>query len=166
MKASNPKDLRPGPRYLRVPVSVSARISTIDPEIEPGSGERYYRASSETCMNVSDGGAFVATDDTLPPGRRVHLEILLPGDPKPIEAVGRVAWSRARLTSNGISTDSGMGIEFLGGPPEDLARIARFVDDHPSRSVQASGNSGPKPTTPAHSEPSPRRATPPPLRGA
>ena len=66
-------------RYRRVQVSVGIRISTIDPETDPATGRPYFRTSEETCANVSRGGAYVETTEAISPGRRLLLEIELPG---------------------------------------------------------------------------------------
>ena len=74
-------------------------------------------------MNVSRGGVFVHTSEPLTPGRRILVEIQLPGGP-PIEAIGRVAWVKHQL-----ATDLTMGIGptshsfFCSGQREYMGRL-------------------------------------------
>ncbi len=111
----------------RVPVQVTVRISTIDPETDPTTGKPYFRTSEETCANVSRGGTFVVTRDPIAPGRRLLLEIDIPGGP-PIQTIGRVAWTRTVIEPSGGSNGSGFGIEFMGGSPEHLSQLQAFVE--------------------------------------
>lgn len=107
-----------------------ARISTIDPETDPFSGKSFFQTSVETCANVSKGGLFVPMRETVPPGRRLLVELELPGGQQ-VQAVGRVAWTRtigAAEQPAGKGRQSGIGIEFVGGHRDELAAIERFVE--------------------------------------
>lgn len=114
-------------RYRRVAVRTAVRISTIDPETDPSTGRRYFRTSEETCADVSRGGAYVETDETVSTGRRVLLEIDLP-EGAPVQTVGRVAWTKTALQPADPVERPGMGIEFVGASPEELDRLERFLD--------------------------------------
>ncbi len=114
-------------RQERVPVKVTIRISTIDPETDPGTGKPYFRSSEETCANVSSGGTFVETRDPIAPGRRLLVELDIPDEPA-VQTIGRVAWTRTVMEPSGESRDSGFGIEFMGGAPEHLSRLEAFLD--------------------------------------
>jgi uncharacterized protein (TIGR02266 family) len=120
--AGRPRDRR---RDERASVSVPIRISTIDAETDPWTGRPFFRASREVCGNVSRGGLFVHMPDPLSPGRRVLLEVELPGD-DPFEAMGRVAWRRSACGER-RDTDLGVGIEFQRTAPEQAARLERFL---------------------------------------
>jgi Tfp pilus assembly protein PilZ len=120
-------------RHQRVNVQLPVRISTIDAEIDRETGKPYFRTSEETCANVSRGGAFVATPEPVAPGRRVLLEIDLPSGDS-IQTIARVAWSRVQLAEGGTDEKVGIGVEFLGGSPEHLAALERYV----SRTARAS----------------------------
>jgi uncharacterized protein (TIGR02266 family) len=113
-------------RYRRVAVDLPVRISTIDPETDPHTGRPCFRASREVCRNLSRGGLFVRTLDPLAPGRRVLLEVELPGG-RGFEAVGRVAWCRVGDVRENPVTDVGVGIQFLGGSLDQLARLEQFL---------------------------------------
>ena len=99
---------------------------TIDPEPDPRTGRPFFRASRELCANISEGGVCIRTTDPLSPGRRVLVQIDLPQG-EAIEAVGRIAWSRAILGAEGRVTGSGVGVEFLGGATDQLAALDDFL---------------------------------------
>ncbi len=113
-------------RDRRIPATFPVRISTIEPERDPWTGRNYFRASQETCANVSRGGAFVRTTELLLPGRRVLIELQLPNGSQ-VEAVGRVAWTKRVLTPEQPEPDSGVGVEFLGGAADQLAALEDFI---------------------------------------
>jgi Tfp pilus assembly protein PilZ len=112
----------------RVPVKVTIRISTIDPETDPTTGRPYFRSSEETCSDVSRGGTFVTSHEPIAPGRRLLLELDIPDGPS-IQTVGRVAWTRTVVDPSGEKSGSGFGIEFMGGAPEHLSQLEAFLDD-------------------------------------
>ena len=58
-------------QHPRVEARIPVRISTIEPARDPWSGRSFFRASQETCGNVSRGGAFVRTGEAYTPGRRL-----------------------------------------------------------------------------------------------
>jgi Tfp pilus assembly protein PilZ len=127
------------PRYEqydpRISVRLRARISAIDPETDPFTGKPFFRTCDETCANVSRGGAFVSTHDPIPAGRRVLVELEIPGG-RQIQIAGRVAWTRVTLPFDGadapaggpaLRAEPGVGIEFLGGRREERIALERFV---------------------------------------
>lgn len=115
-------------RHCRVTANLDVRISTIEPERDSWTGRPFFRASQETCGNVSRGGAFVRTEEEFTPGRRLLVELKLP-DGSPLEAIGRVAWTKRVLGVPEGEDSVGVGVEFIGGSPEDLARLENFVDE-------------------------------------
>ena len=116
-------------RHRRVEIQTPIRLSTIDPEIDPFSGRPFFRVCEESCANLSRGGARVRTREPLAPGRRLLLEMQLPGGTA-FEAIGRVAWTRAELADAAAlerGPDFGLGVEFLGGTPDHMARLESFL---------------------------------------
>ena len=113
-------------RHRRVDGDFPVRISTIEPELDPWTGRSYFRASQETCGNVSRGGAFVRTAELLDPGSRVLLEFQLPNGSQ-VEAIGRVAWTKRVMSPEGPQVDSGVGVEFLGAAADQLTALEDFV---------------------------------------
>jgi Tfp pilus assembly protein PilZ len=114
-------------RFERVRADIPVRISTIEPDQDPRTGRTYFRASQERCANVSRGGVFVHTHELLDPGRRVLVELSLPGGAQ-VEAIGRVAWTQyAMRSTSSDGPDCGVGIEFLGGAAEQLRALEEFL---------------------------------------
>ncbi len=120
-------DQRNQRRHPRIQATLSVRISTIEPERDPWTGRPFFRASQETCANVSRGGAFVQTSEPLAPGRRILLELKLPNG-APLEAIGRVAWTKRVMTPHERNREAGVGIEFLGGVAEHFSALQEFID--------------------------------------
>lgn len=118
-------------RHRRVPVSLTARISTIDPERDPWTGRPFFRATRETCLNLSRGGVFIGTSEPLAPGRRILVELALP-DGRPLEAIGRVAWSRRLVTPDDPQGRGGVGVEFLGAAADRIRALDDLVDAAPA----------------------------------
>jgi PilZ domain len=120
--SSEPAD--PPRRHARVRADLPVRISTIEPDLDPLTGRRYFRASQERCANLSRGGAFIETTELIDPGRRVLVELSLP-DGGRVEAIGRVAWTQ--YTLRGPTSGCGVGIEFLGGAAEQFTVLDEWV---------------------------------------
>jgi Tfp pilus assembly protein PilZ len=114
-------------RHRRVAAVMPVRLSTIEPERDPWTGRPFFRATQETCGNVSRGGAYVQTVEPLAPGRRILLELTLP-DGQSVEAIGRIAWSKRVLTPRERDVQAGIGVEFLGGAAEQFAALESYID--------------------------------------
>jgi Tfp pilus assembly protein PilZ len=115
-------------RYARVDVRAQARVSSIDAERDAASGALCFRESDELCATLSVGGAFIHTDDPPAPGRRVLLQIALPGGAS-VEAVGRVAWTQRPVGTRGeAGPAAGAGIEFVSDDQETRGVIARYLE--------------------------------------
>ena len=80
---------------------------------------------------MSRGGAFVLTSEPLAPGRRILIELQLPTG-APLEAIGRVAWTRRIMSPNENETEAGIGVEFLGAAPEQFSQLEQFIDTQDS----------------------------------
>jgi Tfp pilus assembly protein PilZ len=120
-------------RHRRIATDIEVRISTIEPERDPWTGRPFFRASHEICSNVSRGGAFVKTTEPIDPGRRLLVEVHLPSG-RPLEAIGRVAWTKRVITPHSRDTDSGIGVEFIGGASEQFAALENYIDAQQDRS--------------------------------
>lgn len=133
----------------RLSVRLPARISTIDPETDPFTGKSFFRTCEETSGNLSEGGLFVSMRDTIPAGRRVLVEFELPGG-QIVQSMGRVAWTRTSTLQEPLgsptASESGVGIEFVGGHPEDRKALDRFL----VRSLRARAPQGTSTATPRH----------------
>lgn len=118
-------------RHRRYAIDAPIRLSTIDPERDPHTGRPFFRAFEDRCANISRGGLLLRTHESLTPGRRLLLEVELPDGPR-FEAVARVAWaSRSRCEPDALD----LGIEFLGGIPEHLARLESYLAGAPGRAA-------------------------------
>jgi hypothetical protein len=115
-------------RHPRVVLQVPIRLSTIDPEIDPWTGRPFFRTCEETVADLSRGGARVQSHEPLAPGRRLLLELDLPGG-RTFEAIARVAWTRLEPGEGNDAADGayGLGLEFLGGTPDHLMRLETFL---------------------------------------
>jgi Tfp pilus assembly protein PilZ len=113
-------------KFQRVSTDAPVRISTIEPERDPWTGRPFFRASHETCANVSRGGAFVKTAEPIDPGRRLLIEVHLPNG-VPLEAIGRVAWTKRVMTPHARAAESGIGIEFIGGASDQFAALEDYI---------------------------------------
>ena len=113
-------------QHDRTPVEVEIRLSSIDPETDPETGRRYFRESEETCATLSPAGAFIRSLDPPAAGRRLVLQIHVPGESEPVEATGRVAWSKRDLDP-ATRGGSGAGVEFTGADPRSRRVLARYL---------------------------------------
>lgn len=121
-------------RHPRIAREVPVQMTTIDPEVDPRTGRPCFRNVREYCGNLSRGGVFIRTHDPVSPGHRVLVQFHMAGA-GPIEAVGRVAWSKTVLTPETDQDDCGIGVEFEAAPGRVRDAIARFLeDDDPNES--------------------------------
>lgn len=146
MSESSPS-VRRHQRYPRSAVRLAVRISSIDAEKDPETGGPYFMTANETCHNLSRGGLYVVTHEPMRPGSRVLVEIEIPGGPE-VQAIGRVAWSRADVSPTKIDERSGVGIEFLGGSREALSAVEQYVE-RVGRRARRSGEASAPATGPA-----------------
>ncbi|MBM4312255.1 MAG: hypothetical protein FJ119_15105 [Deltaproteobacteria bacterium] len=77
-------------------------------------------------INMSFGGAFIATDCPLPEDSALAIDIQLPGDPERITVNARVVWNKS--VSN--ATSAGMGIEFTDILDRHQTRLSRFIEQN------------------------------------
>ena len=115
----------------------------MDPEVDPETGQLFFRCAEETTANLSRGGAFVRSWEPLAAGRRVIADIDLP-DGRRLQLDSRVAWTQRQLrTGEPDDLDAtGYGIEFSRASVAQLARLDAILDSlgalaRESRSVDA-----------------------------
>jgi uncharacterized protein (TIGR02266 family) len=121
----------------RVPTAVAVRVTTVDAEIDPDSGTRFFRSVEETTANLSQGGAFVHSWEPLEPGRRVVLALDLDSGDE-LQLAARVVWTRRRLrgrTARDLEPP-GFGLEFV----DTSARERRTLDRLLQVRAQTSGD--------------------------
>lgn len=98
---------RTDPRYAR----------RLDVEIIVG--ERVYAA---TTGNISLGGLFVETTESLALQSRLQIRFHIPTQAEPIEVTGEVRWVEA----GGPEQPAGMGIRFQGLRAREVWALNRF----------------------------------------
>ncbi len=79
-----------------------------------------------TCLNLSQGGMFIATERPVVPGTEVMLFFTLPSLSEPLSVPARVAWISREETEPGAI--SGMGVKFVDLNPLEAAVIGSLVD--------------------------------------
>lgn len=100
----------------------SDRVS-VDVDIGFQSETQFFTGFSE---DISGGGIFIATHDTLPLGTRLSVSFVLP-DGHRVTARGRVSWLReARGASSAYIP--GMGVRFNALGEDDQEAILRFLE--------------------------------------
>jgi hypothetical protein len=115
---------RPRQLHRRVDVLLPVRISTIDPETDPNTGKPYYQISEERCLNLSRGGLFVKTPESVAPGHRIMLEVDFPNGTS-LQTIGQVVWRRTEL-------GGGLGVRFVPGQLSRFPELERFLDNAPA----------------------------------
>jgi type IV pilus assembly protein PilZ len=77
-------------------------------------------------QDLSSSGLFVATNNLLPEGERIHLKFTLPTSADPIELIAEVRWTR-RDAVRGGGGEAGMGLHFLSLSPRAKEAINAFL---------------------------------------
>jgi uncharacterized protein (TIGR02266 family) len=90
--------------------------------INLGSDSNFFTGFS---TDISEGGIFVATVETVPHGTKVDLDFTLPGG-RPLKASGVVRWLR-EPSAHTPDLMPGMGVQFQDLQPEVASLISDFV---------------------------------------
>lgn len=109
-------------RHRRLLLDVAVRMTSIDAEVDPGTGGRYFRVDELRCGNLSPGGAFLRSADPPARGQRLLLEFRLGGG-ESVQAKAKVAWSK-RVVDPSAPDAAGMGVEF---DPRERGSVARLL---------------------------------------
>ena len=115
-------------QHRRLSVRMPVRVSSIDAELDPDTGKPFFRIDEESSMNVSSGGVFVCSTDAVTPGRRVLVEIEIPGGDS-VRAVGEVVWKRVGIVGADAAPAQrpGFAVRFLAPGSASLAPLERFL---------------------------------------
>ena len=117
---------RAAPVVPAVPVTRASRRESprvaLCTEVDLGSDSNFYGGFS---TDLSEGGLFIASMSTPPPGTVVELTFTLPGG-APINAQGVVRWTREQNDAL-PEMMPGAGVQFLELEPEAAASISDFV---------------------------------------
>ncbi|GAB7026781.1 response regulator [Geotalea toluenoxydans] len=77
--------------------------------------------------DISNHGAYIATDYNMEANAIVSIIFALPGDGAIIQAKGRVAWLNTSSARKKKSLPEGFGVEFLDLSPEAKAALTSFI---------------------------------------
>jgi uncharacterized protein (TIGR02266 family) len=75
--------------------------------------------------NISEGGIFIATVESVPRGTQVDLDFTLPGG-RPLRVTGVVRWSR-EVNNRNPDLMPGVGVQFTDLAPEVASAISAFA---------------------------------------
>lgn len=96
-------------------------------EVFYGEGEMLSDYAASCTFNVSAGGLFLETTNSLSLGTNLKLKLSLPENDHPICCLGRVAWINSPISPIRNDHPSGMGVEFLS--LEDELRLQSFLQN-------------------------------------
>ena len=112
-------------RFRRVSVELPVRMSTVDPEDDPGSGDPSFQVSAAVCLNLSRGGALLRAEEAVESGRRLLLELEM-ADGEYADLIGRVVWAKRTQASAVSGGEMRLGIEWIQGGVEAITHHARL----------------------------------------
>jgi uncharacterized protein (TIGR02266 family) len=120
-------------------VSSLPRSGRCDLEVEAALVAGNLEFSART-KNIGSGGVFVATHELRPIGDRLAVTFSLPGWETPISVGAEVRWTRGEQTlqqqQQNLDRSVGMGLQFLGVPPEVSDAIHQFLSEQEQRRRQ------------------------------
>ena len=109
--ALSPQDLRQAERF------------DFQLEVTAQSGHQFFTGFSE---NISAGGLFVSTYQTLPVGSTFEISFKVPGVERTFEAECEVRWVR-EYNVTAPDMVPGMGVRFVGLSPEDTQLLDQII---------------------------------------
>lgn len=115
----------PAPSTRAAPPGITPRSQgrvKLQASISLGSDSNFFTGFS---TDISEGGVFVATVETVPRGTSVDLDFTLPGG-RPLKASGVVRWLR-EPNDHMPELMPGLGVQFQELPPEVASQISDFV---------------------------------------
>jgi uncharacterized protein (TIGR02266 family) len=83
-------------------------------------------------LDLGSGGLFIRTEEPLPTGNRLLLEIRAPGEPAGWSAAGRVVWTRC---AGSADAPAGMGVKLVDMDDALVDALGRLVDARPAADV-------------------------------
>ncbi len=129
----NERRQQPGPpdrrRSRRVPVSVRAGVSSIDPVRDRHTGALYYDVSErEELLEISRRGLRLRMERAPDDGSRLLLRMRPTGHDE-IDLVVRTRWSHVEYVRGecGARATTLVGLEIIGGPGASLDAFERWL---------------------------------------
>ncbi len=104
-------------RYARIGIALPIKYKIINK-----SG--WHKTSS---LNISAGGVLIPTVPYLDVGTKLDLQIYLPGEKKPIKAIGRVIWRKPAEIWEGFKLSHEMNGFFAG---IEFAKFTKIKEDN------------------------------------
>jgi uncharacterized protein (TIGR02266 family) len=111
-------------RLLAVAARETQRVSA---RLEVRYGPDRQQLLSNYSVNISTGGLFLETDDPLPVDTPLALEFTLPSRQASISCAGKVAWVNHPVLLHKPEMASGMGVQFIDLPLDDMYAIRDFI---------------------------------------
>jgi Tfp pilus assembly protein PilZ len=106
-------------KHPRVQTSIPVRYRVIDDQKEIASlMERRRKDQQSTTIDLSEGGAYIATTDPVGAGSLIRLEVRLPGVPETLSAFAEVVWSN----------ETGCGLRYLAMKDDDAKHMRDFIE--------------------------------------
>lgn len=104
-------------KYVRIDSSISVAFSIIDSE-----HDRYTTLSK----NVSLGGVMIPLKRQLTIGTKLHLELTLPNESKPISIIGEVVWQKeTNIVDSGMLFNT--GIKYLEIDSFEMQKLTNYL---------------------------------------
>ena len=85
------------------------------------------KTSSGYVTNLSEGGAFLATEELIPVGEEIRIRIFLPGQIDQIETDARIMWRTSDEGSRAQHMPSGMGLAFIEPDPQLQEKLQHYI---------------------------------------
>ncbi len=120
----------------RLMTDLRATLVSVDPVSDaPGARGSYWSGDAEGVANASRRGVCLRCERPPTVGTRLVLELFVPGEPRPIDLVGRARWTRVEYerASRGARALACVGVEIMGGSPTSLDRWDRALEDLAAR---------------------------------
>jgi uncharacterized protein (TIGR02266 family) len=97
------------------------------------------KATHGTCVNLSRGGMFIATEQPAAPETEVSLRFTPPTLSRPLSIGARIVWCSRGRESGAVT---GMGVKFIAAEPSAIGTIDSLVDR-----LRRQGSAPPEPPT-------------------
>lgn len=109
-------------KHPRVQTSIPVRYRLIDDQKEIASLiERRNRDKQSSTIDLSEGGAYIATPEAVGAGSLIRLEIRLPGVAETLSAFAEVVWAN----------ETGCGLRYLAMKDEDAQMMRDYIENAP-----------------------------------
>lgn len=79
-------------------------------------------------LNLSEGGAFLATDELVPLEEVLNLRIDLPWDFGGVSVAAKVVWRSDTLSSTSCESQEGLGLTFIDITPQASQKLQNFLE--------------------------------------